>query len=239
MTKAIAIIGSTGSIGKALLEHYLDNEQNTQILGFSRSPLEITHEKVSHYILDLTDEESIAKAAKKAASYPQLSRIIVATGMLHEKHIKPEKTFKDLAPESFLKLMTINALGPALVAKHFAPLLSKKKTSIFAALSARVGSISDNKLGGWYSYRASKAALNMLIKNLSIEHKLRLPLSCFVGLHPGTVQGDLSAPYSKNRPSDSVFTPDFSAEKLYNILESLDHNQSGEIIDWKGETIAY
>ena len=133
--------------------------------------------------------------------------------------------------------MLVNTIGPTLVGKYFIPLLQKSSKSTFAFLSARVGSITDNKIGGWYSYRASKTALNQIIKNFSIEVKRSNPEAIFVGLQPGTVKSYLSKPFEKNVKSNSLFTPDYSAKKLLEVIANLDIEDTGKIFAWNGEEI--
>lgn len=163
--------------------------------------------------------------------------IFVATGMLHNKEIMPEKAIKDLSAENFLALYQANTIVPALIAKHFLPLLNRENRAVFAALSARVGSISDNQLGGWYAYRCAKAALNMLIKNLSIETSRRCPRSVVIGLHPGTVKTPLSAPFQKHVPSNRLFEPELAAEALMNIVETVQPADTGKCIAWDRKEI--
>ena len=131
----------------------------------------------------------------------------------------------------------VNTIGPTLVGKYFIPFLRKDARSVFAFLSARVGSISDNKLGGWYSYRASKTALNQIIKNFSIEVKRSNINAIFVGLQPGTVKSYLSKPFEKNVKADRLFTPDYSAEKLLDVISNLTNGDSGKVYAWDGEEI--
>ena len=235
----VALIGSTGSIGRALAEIYLAKKESLELFCFSRTGQQIADKRAHSIKLDITTESSIKQATLSLPENIKFDRVIIATGVLHQGDIKPEKTFKDITKENFIKILEVNTIGPALVAKYFCPLMNKKTASVFAALSARVGSITDNRLGGWYSYRASKAALNMVIKNLSIEHQLRLPQSTFIGLHPGTVKGKLSDPFIKNTNPDKLFSPEFSAAKLYEIIEAAHCEISGQIFDWKGERIDY
>ena len=132
----------------------------------------------------------------------------------------------------------INAIGPALVAKHFLPLLATDRKAVFAALSARVGSIGNNRLGGWYAYRASKAALNMILKTLSIELARRNPSAICVGLHPGTVDTRLSGPFQRGVPGDKLFSPHRSAPCLLKVINALSPGQSGRVLAWDGKPIA-
>ena len=163
--------------------------------------------------------------------------VIVATGILHDGELMPEKSQKELSAEKFHRLFEINTIVPALVAKHFIPKLNREKRSVFAALSARVGSISDNQLGGWYAYRASKAALNMIIKNAAIEISRRNKKAIIVGLHPGTVDSNLSKPFQGNVPDGKLFTPKYSVQKLLVILTTLTSKQSGKCFAWDGKEI--
>ncbi len=149
----------------------------------------------------------------------------------------PEKSLRELDPEWMIENYRLNAVAPALIAKHFLPLMPRSGRVCFAALSARVGSISDNRLGGWYSYRASKAALNMLIRNLSIEWQRKNPEAILVGLHPGTVETGLSAPF-KGNPEHERFTPSKAADQLLNVLQTLDSNDSGQLFAYDGHIVA-
>ena len=163
--------------------------------------------------------------------------VIVATGLLHRNGKGPEKSLRELDPEWMLENYRINAVGPALIAKHFLPLMPRNQRTVFAVLSARVGSISDNRLGGWHSYRASKAALNMLIRNISIEWQRKNPQAIIVGLHPGTVETGLSAPF-KGNPATERFAPAKAAEQLLRVLDGLNPEQSGQLFGFDGALIA-
>ncbi|MEO6361030.1 MAG: SDR family NAD(P)-dependent oxidoreductase, partial [Sphingomicrobium sp.] len=152
--------------------------------------------------------------------------------------VRPEKTYRDLSQSALMRYFAVNAVGPALIAKHFLPLLPKDEPSVFAALSARVGSITDNRLGGWYGYRSSKAALNMLIKTLAIELARTRPLAICVGLHPGTVDTKLSKPFQKNVGPDRLFSTARAACQLIDVLDHLTPAQSGNCFAWDGKQIA-
>ena len=149
----------------------------------------------------------------------------------------PEKTFKNIEFEFAKKNFLINAIGPALLIKHFVPLLDKEEKSVFASLSAKVGSISDNGYGGWYSYRASKAALNQLIKTASIEMKVKNKKAVIVALHPGTVKSSLSKPFQKTNLK--IQNPEESAKYLIKIINSIDQSQTGKFFNWDGSEIAW
>ena len=203
----------------------------------SRSGCDRQNPQITSHKVDLLDEQSIEFAATQIAD--PLDLIFVATGLLHSREIKPEKAIRDFSAENFDHLFKINTIGPALIAKHFLPRLNRKSRSILAALSARVGSIEDNRLGGWTSYRASKAALNMVIKNASIELARKNKHAIVVGLHPGTVDSGMSKPFQQNVPEGKLFSPRFASEKLLSVIENLDVGQSGGLFDWRNEPIPF
>src|SRR6056300_1013527 len=237
MDKNIVIIGSRGAIGNAFVEHYLKDSSVSNIFAFSRNKINSTHSKLTSFYIDIELEESVAAAAESINGH-KIDIIITATGILHSDRIKPEKSIKDINHESFMKIFSINAVGPALIGKYFIPLLKKDTKSVVAFLSARVGSISDNKLGGWYSYRASKSALNQIIKNFSIELKRTNPKAIVLALQPGTVDSNLSEPFKKNISKDKLFSPDFSVDMMSKVIESANSSSSGNLIAWDGEVIS-
>ena len=195
---------------------------------------ESTRARIGH--LDLEDEATITEAANSIAE--PLDLVIVASGILWRgEALRPEKTMRELDAHNLSRLFAVNATGPALVAKHFLPKLRRKSKTVFAALSARVGSISDNRLGGWYAYRASKAALNMLLKSLAIEHARRFPDSVVAGLHPGTVDTPLSRPYTSRTPRERLFDADASARYLLSVIDGLRPEDSGCVFAWDGSRI--
>ena len=230
----IVIIGGNGAIGQALTRQLAGQYPQATLTVFSRRKREVTAPNIKQHVIDYTQETSLAEAAALAAKDGPLDRVIVATGILHSDDFQPEKALRDLSAEKFQRLFEANTILPALLAKHFLPKLNRQNRAIFAAISARVGSISDNRLGGWYSYRASKAALNMILKNAAIETARRNKQAIIVGLHPGTVDSNLSKPFQGNVPMRKLFTPDFSALKLLEVLETLTPNQSGKCFAWDG-----
>ena len=240
--KNIVVIGCSGAIGKALVEVLISRFPDARIYGFSRAAslhsLEDKTDKYQEARIDYDDETSIAKCAALAAETGPLDLVIVATGILHQGEITPEKSLKDVSAKKMMALYQANCITPSLLAKHFIPQLNKQSTSGFAALSARVGSISDNGLGGWYAYRASKAALNMVIKNAGIETARRNKSAIIVGLHPGTVDSDLSKPFQANVPAGKLFCPLDSANYLLDTLLTLTPNQTGKCFAWDGQEIA-
>ena len=234
--KSVAIIGSSGAIGRAFLDAYIADKEISNIYSISRTEVELNDERIIHINIDVTDEVSVKAAASKIGEN-RLDKLIVATGILHTELFGPEKSIKDIKIENFVKIFSVNAFGPALIGKYFLPLMKKDKKSIAAFLSARVGSISENKLGGWYAYRASKSALNQIIKNFSIESKRTNPTGIIIGLQPGTVKSKLSEPFQKNVKKGKLLLPKDSVKSLIRVIESVMQNDSGKIFDWKGEEI--
>ena len=224
------IIGGTGSIGSAVANE-LKSKNFTSIISLSRS---------SEPSLDLLDESSIQEAAAfiKKKSKP-ISLLFDATGILHDKDLNqmPEKTYKNIDFLFMKKNFEINVMGPALIIKHFLPLLDTEQKSIFSTLSAKVGSISDNRYGGWYSYRASKAALNQIIKTTSIELKVKNKNAICVAIHPGTVTSKLSKPFQKNNLK--IQSKEESAKNIVQILENLQLADSGSFLNWDGSEIRW
>jgi NAD(P)-dependent dehydrogenase (short-subunit alcohol dehydrogenase family) len=223
------IIGARGGIGVALADALEKDPNYAQVIRLHRE---------SNPPVNLLDETSIAAAAASlTAALPPISLVLVATGLLHSNQNGPEKSLRELDPDWMIENFRINAVGPALVAKHFLPIMAKQGPICFAALSARVGSISDNRLGGWHSYRASKSALNMLIRNIAIEWQRKNPQSVVVGLHPGTVETALSAPF-KGNPAHERFSPARAAGDMLSVLHGLKPEQSGQIFAYDGSLVA-
>jgi len=189
--------------------------------------------------IDIEHEPSIAAAAERLVEGAPLRFILVATGLLHDAELQPEKTYRSLHPEHLARSFRINAVGPALVAKHMLPLLPKTGKSIFAVISARVGSIEDNRLGGWYGYRASKAALNQLVRTFAIELRRQKPEAVCVALHPGTVDTALSHPYQAGVEGGKLFTPTYAAERLLAVVDAVTGADTGQFLAWDGQRIAF
>ena len=225
----IAILGASGAIGSAFKKLLFNKYPNSSLFAFSRN---------GEYQIDYKSEESIAEAVEIATKEKLLDLVIVANGILHDGELIPEKSLQDLSAEKFNRIFEVNTITPALIAKYFLPKLNKKQVSIFAVLSARVGSISDNHLGGWYAYRASKSALNMIIKNAAIEVGRSNKKAIIVGLHPGTVDSILSKPFQDNVPNGKLFTPEYSAGKLLEVLDNLSPENTGKCFAWNSEEIS-
>ena len=223
------VVGSSGGIGSALHERLSAQSRFGAVLGLGRR---------SSPPLDLTDEESIAGAARHVAGLGRDVRLIIdASGILHDDGLSPEKSWRDLDAAQMAKAFAVNAIGPALLMKHFLPLLPRQGRSVFATLSARVGSIGDNRLGGWYSYRASKAALNQFVRTAAIELGRRQPAALCVALHPGTVATSLSSPFVK--AGLDVQTPDQAAGRLLDVIDRLPPGSSGGFFDHRGDPVPW
>ena len=223
------VVGSSGGIGRALLDRLAAQAMFAAALGLGRN---------SSPALDLTDEASIAEASLHVRGIEADVRLVIdATGFLHDDESSPEKSWRDLDAGHMAKAFAVNAIGPALVMKHFLPLLPREGRSVFATLSARVGSIGDNRLGGWYSYRASKAALNQLVRTAAIELGRTRPTALCIALHPGTVATRLSAPFAKS--GLEVQTAEQAADRLLDTIGRLRPGSSGGFFDHRGETVPW
>lgn len=226
------IIGASGGIGAAFEAALIEEGAFGVVHGFARS------RGGTHHI-DLLDEASIAAAAAHVAKGPAPTLVIVASGLLHDGEHGPEKALRDLDPAWLARVHAVNAIGPALVAKHFLPIMPRNGRTVFAALSARVGSISDNRMGGWHGYRASKAALNMLIRTIATEDKRRNDRSIVVALHPGTVDTPLSRPFQGNVQPGKLFDAERAALQLLDVIEDLKSPDSGKFFDYEGDEIPF
>ncbi|WP_448660352.1 SDR family oxidoreductase [Sphingomonas sp. CJ99] len=224
------VIGASGGIGAAVEAALKEEGSFASVFGFARSRTGADH-------LDILDEASIAAAAARVAAAGAPDLIFVATGVLSEGERGPEKAMRDLDAEWLARVYAINTIGPALVAKHFLPLIPRNGRPVFAALSARVGSIGDNRLGGWHGYRASKAALNMMVRNFAIEAKRRSERSVVVALHPGTVDTGLSRPFQGNVAPGKLFDPERAALQLLDVIDGLKPQDSGKCFAWDGSEV--
>ena len=187
--------------------------------------------------LDLADPASIEAAIDVASTCAPFDIVVLASGILHSDSIQPEKTLRNLKYEAMSTVFSINTVGPAMLLSGFLPLMRSESKSAAAAISARVGSISDNQLGGWVSYRASKAALNMVVKTFAIEQKRTKPDCVVVALQPGTVDSALSAPFNSRTPSETLFTPETSARRLIEVVDRLQPSDTGGFFGWDGTAI--
>lgn len=234
--RSAAVFGASGGIGRALCEG-LAARGTTAIHAGSRGGAGPAGAGIIPFAFDLEDEASIAAAAATMKDDPP-EWIIVTTGVLTlGDGTGPERTYRRLEAATMAEVFALNTIGPALVAKHMLGIMPRGRPFTFAALSARVGSISDNRLGGWHSYRASKAALNMLLKNFALEMARTHPEGVVVGLHPGTVESALSQPFQSGLADGQLTTPAEAAANLLGVLAGLTPEQSGRVFDFRGEEI--
>jgi NAD(P)-dependent dehydrogenase (short-subunit alcohol dehydrogenase family) len=235
--RSILVVGATGGIGGALLAEAEQRFPDAALVGWARQAVASAPPRAVIDRVDITDEASIAAAVSRLET---VDLVIIATGVLQREAdgarpaLRPEKTFRALDAARMAESFAINTIAPALIAKHVLAKFPRDRRAVFAALSARVGSIADNRLGGWYSYRASKAALNQLLRTLSIELAMRTPKTICVGLHPGTVDTGLSKPFQANVTADKLFAPQVSARHLFDVIDGLTPAQSGGVYDWAG-----
>lgn len=223
------VIGATGGLGAAFVEH-LENDPNCErVVGLGRH---------SEPPVDLLDEASIEHAAGWLREQaPEWDLILDATGILTLNGHGPEKRLRDLDPAIMARSFAINAIGPALLFKHLAPLVPRQRKGILATLSARVGSIEDNQLGGWVSYRASKAALNQIVRTTALELRFSHRQATVIALQPGTCATRLSEPYRARAPE--VLAPEYATGELLKVLDRLDASNSGEFYDFEGQQLPF
>lgn len=219
------VIGSTGALGRAFCELLRSDPGCALVTELSRS---------TSPSFDLMDPDSIGVAAENLAARGPFQLIILATGILHGPDVRPEKSLRSIDPDALQQVFQINTIGPALVLKHFLPMLSAR--GALAALSAKVGSIEDNRLGGWYAYRSSKAALNMMIKTAAIETARQRPEARLLSLHPGTVVSELSRPFqgaANARPAS------LAAAELLTVVDQTTAGDSGGFFSYNGERLPW
>jgi NAD(P)-dependent dehydrogenase (short-subunit alcohol dehydrogenase family) len=220
------VLGASGAIGGALVNQLESDPRCQQVHALSRQ---------SDPAFDLFNEDSMAVCAAALAHLGPFHLVIDATGVLMVDGRGPEKRLDELNADHLLRAMQLNAVGPVLLLKHFSPLLASGERVIWAKLSARVGSIEDNRKGGWYGYRSAKAALNMLLQTAAIEISRRRPLAVVAALQPGTVRSTLSQPFV----GDDALAPEVSAERLLAVLDGLQSNGRAQFMDHQGQTIPW
>ncbi len=229
------VIGASGGLGAALKARLVEEETFAQVLGLSRSASD-QHAP----LLDITSEASMAHSAEwlktQCADQP-LRLVIVATGFLHNAGSGPERSLAQMDAAYLTQVMAINAIGPALLLKHFCPRLPREGDAKIVFVSAKVGSIGDNALGGWYGYRASKAALNQIVKTASIELARRNKSTCCIALHPGTIDTALSEPFGKN--GLNVREPALAAQEILQVIANLTPQDNGRFVDYLGQGLPW
>ena len=243
------VVGASQGIGLEFVEQLLKHHNINRIYGTYRNKdsassltsLENSYgNKLRCLEMDITQENDISAAIKTISEeIKQLHLVIYCVGILHDGDFQPEKSLRQINSDNLLRYFQINSIGGVLLAKHIMPLLRHKEGSMFASISAKVGSIGDNRLGGWYGYRASKAALNMFIKTISIEYSRRCPKTIVVALHPGTTDTRLSQPFQKNVPPEKLFSTERTVSQLLSVMAGLDMSNSGEFFSWDGQNLPW
>ena len=243
------IVGASQGIGLGFVKSLLQQANVQNVYGTYRSKDTATElfslnqqygDRLTCLQVDITQEEQIITALKQIQeSVSELHLAIYCVGVLHNQNLSPEKSLRQIDPDKLLYYFQVNSIGAVLLAKHLMPLFKKTEGSIFASISAKVGSIGDNRLGGWYGYRASKAALNMFLKTTAIEYSRRCPKTIVVALHPGTTNTRLSQPFQKNVPPGKLFPVEHTVNLLSQVISNLSLKDNGEFFSWDGTTLPW
>jgi NAD(P)-dependent dehydrogenase (short-subunit alcohol dehydrogenase family) len=251
MTRAALVQGASRGLGLAFVEALLARPDVERVVATCREPEAsegLTRLRAEHgdalltTRLDVCDESSIAAAAEevKARVGPRLHWLVNCAGLLHRgAALRPEKKLEDVDPLLLREVFEVNAYGPLLVAKHFLGFLQHEERAVLANVSARVGSIEDNRLGGWYGYRASKAAQNMFTRTLALEAARRAPRLICLALHPGTVETELSRPFRRSVPAERLFDPRRAATQLLQVIDAATEADNGRFLAWDGQPIPW
>lgn len=232
------VIGAGSGIAQTLVKRLCDADISREVLSVSRDPGSID-DRAHHFFCDYTAAAVDALARTLKPYKGTFSQVFICNGILHSDSIKPEKRLEDIDPVAMAEVFRINSIVPALWLRALAPLLKAKAVCTLTVFSARVGSISDNRTGGWYSYRMSKAALNMLVKTAAVEYARRAPNVKLLAFHPGTTDTGLSRPFQHNVPDDKLFSTEFVADQLLKILDGMPADGQAEFIDWSGQPVAW
>jgi NAD(P)-dependent dehydrogenase (short-subunit alcohol dehydrogenase family) len=239
---ATLVIGAGQGIGLEFVLQFLASDSTDLIYATYRRPdselLTIDDQRLRCLLVDVTVEEQIA-AAVQSLQATTIRYVINCVGLLHDGAMQPEKSLRQINTEQMLRYFQVNSVSAVLWAKHLQPLLKQSPQAVFASISAKVGSIGDNQLGGWYGYRASKSALNMLMRNISIEYRRTCPQTIVVVLHPGTTDTNLSQPFQRNVPPEKLFSVERTVSQLLNVIDQLSLVDSGEFFNWDGQKIPW
>jgi NAD(P)-dependent dehydrogenase (short-subunit alcohol dehydrogenase family) len=239
--KTIVLFGASSAIAQAYTTHFNSHSAQHKVVCVSSQTLD-EQNNVTHFKTDYS-AQSLSKLTELLKQQnADLHQVIMFNGKLHDSQHMPEKKLEDINSDYFNQLLTANTLTPMLCLQSILPFLNHKTQCTITALSARVGSLNDNKLGGWYTYRASKAALNMLFKTAAVELARRAKNTKLILFHPGTTDTELSKPFQKNVPTGKLFTPAFVAEQLFELTNNNPHlelNGEPAYLDWQGSTIPW
>lgn len=245
----VLIVGASQGIGLGFVKKLLQNDRIAKIYATYRrldSASELialqseNSARLTCLALDITDELQITEVLQNISNeINQLHLVINCVGLLHEGNLQPEKSLRQLNSENLQHYFQVNSIGAVLLAKHLLPLFRHPEKSIFATISAKLGSIGDNQLGGWYGYRASKAALNMFMRTVAIEYGRSCPKTTVVTLHPGTTDTRLSRPFQKNVAAERLFSVEHTVNQLLAVIEQLQEGDSGQFFSWDGTTLPW
>jgi len=243
------IVGASRGIGLGFVQQLLIDSRIAKIYATYRQPesaaeLLILSTKYPDRLvclrMDITEESQIAECSQQMRTeVGKLHLVVNCVGLLHEGDFQPEKSLKHLNSENLLRYFQINSIGSVLLAKHLLPLFKHSDKSVFASISAKVGSITDNQIGGWYGYRASKAALNMFMRTVAIEYGRSSPKTFVVVLHPGTTDTELSQPFQKNVPPGKLFSVERTVTQLLTVIDQLQEGDSGQFFSWDGSHLPW
>ncbi|MHC5726038.1 MAG: SDR family NAD(P)-dependent oxidoreductase [Nostoc sp.] len=243
------IVGASQGIGLGFVKKLLQDDRIAKVYATSRQPESASDlialagehsERLIYLKMDITDELQIVEAVQKiSAQVDKLHLVVNCVGLLHEDTLQPEKSLRQINSENLLRYFQINSIGAVLLTKHLLPLFRHGEHSVFATISAKLGSIGDNQLGGWYGYRASKAALNMLMRTTAIEYKRSCPKALIVTLHPGTTDTRLSRPFQRNVPAEQLFSVERTVIQLLAVIEQLQEGDSGQFFSWNGSRLPW
>ncbi|HEY9877867.1 MAG TPA: SDR family NAD(P)-dependent oxidoreductase [Leptolyngbyaceae cyanobacterium] len=245
----VLIVGASQGIGLGFVQHLLQDSRCDRIYATYRRPTTAGNllalkdsfaDRLRCLPLDITEEAQMEAAMHQISlETPRLDLVVYCVGLLHDGNFQPEKSLRQLNSESLLRSFQVNSIGAALLAKHCLGLLKHDAPSVLAAISAKVGSIGDNQLGGWYGYRASKAALNMLMKTAAIEYSRKSPKTILTLLHPGTTDTQLSQPFQRGVPPEKLFPVERTVSQLMAVIEGLEASDSGEFFSWDGSRLPW
>jgi NAD(P)-dependent dehydrogenase (short-subunit alcohol dehydrogenase family) len=245
-SQAALIVGGGQGIGLGFVRQLLDRAEIQLVYATYRQIasatelLAIVDPRLRCLQMDITDEAQIAAVIQNIQAETNILHYVInSVGVLHEGEMQPEKSLRQINSEQLLRYFQVNSVGAMLLFKQVQPLLKHDDRSILATISAKVGSIGDNQLGGWYGYRASKAALNMFIRTAAIEYQRTCPQAILVALHPGTTDTNLSLPFQRNVPPEKLFTVDRTVSQLLAVIENLTPADSGEFFAWDGSRIGW
>ncbi|MFN6486040.1 MULTISPECIES: SDR family NAD(P)-dependent oxidoreductase [unclassified Nostoc] len=243
------IMGASQGIGLGFVKKLLQDDKIAKVYATYRQPESASElitladecpERLICLEIDITDELQIIEAVQKIhTQVDKLHLVVNCVGLLHEDTLQPEKSLRQINSENLLRYFQINSIGAVLMAKHLLPLFRHGERSVFATISAKLGSIGDNQLGGWYGYRASKAALNMLMRTAAIEYKRSCPKALIVTLHPGTTDTRLSRPFQGNVPAEKLFSVERTVTQLLDVIEQLQEGDSGQFFSWDGSRLPW